>query len=596
MVGHCARGESYLPQSVMTALTLLAVPGSRPYGTHRDSPNPEPNLPDPPDPPDLPVTATVVPREVSDERWTVITNLFAGYTTPELPTVWAAQETDLIEAADRVIAWAHHLQLGATARLREAIGAHCEMQLTPTAFLNGVDYDVETEADAATADEVALVTGLPVHQATARMRLAVSAHGRSRVVISRLHDGRTTLDRALRILDATTDCHPDDVNTIADRVLAELPDGSKPSHQLFTRRLRRQVVLHQPDPTQRHADAVTRRTAFGELLDDGTGVLTVTGDGERIIAALDRIDTIARTLRNAGDPRNLTNLRSDIALDLLLVGWPTPPTTTSTPSTPSTTSTTSTTGPASTTDDSDGRGCGSDCDDRDCNDSNWDNGHQGNHRNDRNDRNDAVPDDAVPDPADLVDLTPWLTLKHAPPAHVNVIVSLTTLLGEDDATAEIPGHGFITAVHARQLAMATGSIWRRLVTDPLTGTTLDLSTQRYRPTRTMADLVAALDGTCRAPGCTIPAPQCDIDHHTPWPHGPTTIANLSAKHRRHHNHKTRRTWITTPDPNTTDGTMTWHTIGARDYITTRYRYTDPTHQPATDAEHTRICATDPPPF
>ena len=141
--------------------------------------------------------------------------------------------------------------------------------------------------------------------------------------------------------------------------------------------------------------------------------------------------------------------------------------------------------------------------------------------------------------------------------------------------------------------MASGSVWRRLVTDPLSGAALDLSTQRYRPTRKMAELVAALDGVCRAPGCSIPAPSCDIDHAIPWPHGPTEIRNLSAKHRRHHNHKTRRTWIAHQDH---DGTITWHTIGGRNYITTRYRYTDPTHQPATDTEHARVCATDPPPF
>jgi len=50
-----------------------------------------------------------------------------------------------------------------------------------------------------------------------------------------------------------------------------------------------------------------------------------------------------------------------------------------------------------------------------------------------------------------------------PPAHVNVVVSLSTLLGLDDAAAEIPGHGFITAAHARQVALTAGSIWRRLV-------------------------------------------------------------------------------------------------------------------------------------
>ena len=108
-----------------------------------------------------------------------------------------------------------------------------------------------------------------------------------------------------------------------------------------------------------------------------------------------------------------------------------------------------------------------------------------------------------------------------------------------------------------------------------------LSTQRYRPTKTMADLVAALDSTCRAPGCTIPATRCDLDHDTPWPAGPTTIANLNAKHRRHHNHKTRRRWATTMDP---DGTLTTTTMSGRTYTTHRHNYDDPHNAPATDHE------------
>ncbi|MEO9151905.1 MAG: hypothetical protein ABI243_05845, partial [Lapillicoccus sp.] len=289
LIGHCARGESHLPSSVMTALTLLAIPGSRPLGA--DGPGGPPH--------ETGTAGSVISREITDVRWAVLTHQLGGHLDSnapggsdesdqphvrnasggvdlrdahDLPQVWAAQEIDLIEAADRVIAWAHHLQLGAIARLREAIGAHCDTQLTSAALHHGAFYDVDREADAATEDEVALVTGLPDHEAARRLRFAAAADGRGRVALARLHEGRTTLDRCLRILDATSECHTDDVNTITDRVLAELPDGSKPAHRLFIRRLRRQVVLHQPDPTTRHADALSRRTAFGELLDDGTGI------------------------------------------------------------------------------------------------------------------------------------------------------------------------------------------------------------------------------------------------------------------------------------------------------------------------------------
>jgi hypothetical protein len=161
------------------------------------------------------------------------------------------------------------------------------------------------------------------------------------------------------------------------------------------------------------------------------------------------------------------------------------------------------------------------------------------------------------------------------------VVSLATLLGAEGGVGEIPGHGFLPADHVRQLATAAGSVWRRLVTDPVTGAALDLSTHRYRPTAAMADAVAALDAICRAPGCTTTASRCDIDHDRPWPIGPTAITNLSLKHRRHHNHKTRGTWSATTD---LDGTIQWRTMSGRTFSTGRHDYDDPLGKPVTDDE------------
>lgn len=170
---------------------------------------------------------------------------------------------------------------------------------------------------------------------------------------------------------------------------------------------------------------------------------------------------------------------------------------------------------------------------------------------------------------------------------------MSTLLGADDDVAEVVGHGFVSAVQARELALANGSVWRRLVVDPVTGTALDLSTRRYRPTRAMADVVAARDGMCRGPGCTVPADRCDIDHDTPWPAGPTQIGNLSNKHRRHHNHKTRGTWIASSDE---DGAITWRTCAKRRYVSYPHDYLDPLNTPVTEDDIERAVAADPPPF
>jgi hypothetical protein len=107
---------------------------------------------------------------------------------------------------------------------------------------------------------------------------------------------------------------------------------------------------------------------------------------------------------------------------------------------------------------------------------------------------------------------------------VNVTVPLSTLLGGDEA-GEIDGYGAIDAVTARALAM--GGTWRRLVTDPESGTVLDVGRTRYRPPADLAELVRQRDRTCFRPGCSASATGCELDHTTPWSHlGRTAWANL----------------------------------------------------------------------
>jgi hypothetical protein len=76
----------------------------------------------------------------------------------------------------------------------------------------------------------------------------------------------------------------------------------------------------------------------------------------------------------------------------------------------------------------------------------------------------------------------------------------------------------------------------------------------YRVPDGMARLIRLRDGTCRFPGCTVPAHQCDLDHVRPWPAGPTSPTNLMCLCRRHHRIKQRDGWTVTLHP---DGTVTW---------------------------------------
>ena len=72
----------------------------------------------------------------------------------------------------------------------------------------------------------------------------------------------------------------------------------------------------------------------------------------------------------------------------------------------------------------------------------------------------------------------------------------------------------------------------------------------------LATAVRLRDQTCRFPGCSISTTFCDLDHVTPWPHGPTSPHNLIALCRRHHRLKQTPHWNVRLLP---DATTEWTT-------------------------------------
>nr|WP_256693973.1 HNH endonuclease signature motif containing protein [Actinomyces oris] len=107
-------------------------------------------------------------------------------------------------------------------------------------------------------------------------------------------------------------------------------------------------------------------------------------------------------------------------------------------------------------------------------------------------------------------------------------------------------------------ALAAGGTWRRLVTDPASGTVLDVGRSRYRPPAGLADLVRARDRACVFPTCQTPAEPCDIDHLTAWSQGgATSLDNLVVLCQAHHRLKHTPGWALTRDQDS--GTLSWHT-------------------------------------
>ena len=422
--------------------------------------------------------------------------------------------------------------------------------------------------------EVATACAVPGFEVARRLRLAVAGRDRYGQVRARLAAGQVSLLHAGMIAEAVEGfgmaeglAGPglDEVAAaVTRRVLAPLPDGSRPGHALIRDRLRR-VLRSLQDPgvaRERRSRAVARRGLSGQLTEEGMGVLSLHTGAEQVVAVLDRVEHLARALRQAGDPRTLDQLRADLATEALLRhGYGPCEEHADHAASPTGTVTTDTTK--------------------------------------------DLPSDAEPRvDARAAGAQSCGCAPAAPPASVWIVVPFEVAAGLSDAACELPGHGWVTAEHARELITAPGSVWRWLGVDRVSGQALELGTDRYRPTAAMVEQVRALDGRCRAPGCLVPARACDIDHHVPYPQGPTTVSNTGPLHRGHHRAKTLGLWTCTRAGAGLDTAVTlatgatlaalaartgrglaWRTLSGREYVTYPKSWTEALHDPS-HPEHT----------
>ena len=280
---------------------------------------------------------------------------------------------------------------------------------------------------------------------------------------------------------------------VCDAVLAYATEkaaatGAPLGQGAFCRKKRREVVKH-INTRARRARAVRQRDAWVTIGDDGAGSFGVSGTDARCLGAFRRIDAIARAARAGGDPRTLAQLRSDVALDLLLFGQP-----------------------------------------------------------------HADAPTVVDHPGD----GGW------PAAKVSVVVSLASLAGLNQEPGTVEGVA-VDADTVREVAFAAGSTWQRLVADPITGYAMAQVSKSYAPPPRMARAVRDRDGTCRAPGCAIPAARCQLDHVVEVRDGGTTRGDTVADEcERHHAKKTRRHWAARITP---DGVVEWRLPDGRVYPT-----------------------------
>lgn len=478
---------------------------------------------------------------------------------------------DAIGALERLKAWTDYASVVLAGELTRRAQADALAHIGLDAS-SGARDRVTREARSACADEIGLATGIGYHDVDTRIDIAHADPERVEPLLRGLQDGSLPWRRARAIHDRCQIVPPDTQAQITHAVLTPPRGGAALSDGLFRQRLSRQLATR-ADLRDSRARGLKERALRLTVEHDGTGTLTLGGGAVRLQGAYHRVDAIARRLRNGGSARTLAQLRADIALDLILYGHlhglsPAPefggPTARAradqtvddtavaahdsagavSTGDPQADGSAFSSTPAPTTDTS--RIAAS-----------------------------AGPAGFTPDSTEL-SFDPADLGHRLPPASVHVVVGLATLLGIDDHAGQLStasGLEHLDAWVIREAAMTEGGTWRRLVTDPLDGTATELSTTAYAPGTRLRRAVHVRDRECRVPGCTVPAQDCDIDHDRDHHDGGlTSMGNTSAKHRRHHNHKTRHLWTSHRDEADPTGPITWTTALGRRYTSYPHDY------------------------
>jgi hypothetical protein len=448
---------------------------------------------------------------------------------------------DAVIGFDRVASWASARQAALLAEFaRRRPGVH------PLA----ANSDTPSRCSEFAPDEVALALRLSRMTATGRLVMAKTVVGDLPNTLAAWEAGVIDSLKARAITETSYLLAPALRGALEARVLPRA--GTQTIAQLRAALTRAVLALDPKGAAERHQQRRQDRRVVVSPDEEGMASLWALLSAPDATAAYQRLCDLARGL-GSEDPRGMDARRADLLVELL------------------TGRRCAATGSCLTED------CPDDCD--------------------------CAADPAAPaDPA--VDLAVYRTAPTDPatepgqdshrcsPAHatgpgkplVSVVVPITMLLGLDDQPGELVGFGPIPAKLAREIA-AQGT-WRRLLTDPVSGTLLDYGRTTYTPPAGLADFVRARDLHCRNPICGQPAARADLDHTIPYqPDGTTSDHNLHASCRHHHRLKTHASgWRVDQHP---DDRITWTIPTGHTYTSHPHNYRPDSHPPPGD---------DPPPF
>jgi hypothetical protein len=353
--------------------------------------------------------------------------------------------------------------------------------------------------------EVAGTCLIGQNAAAARIEAAVQLVRNLPVLLDELDAGRVLLPQARVLIEETKPCTPEVCAEVESRIMAE---AATLLPGVLRRRVRALILAVDADEAARRAaKAAADRKVWSRPIEDGQALLIAKGPAVQIHALELRLTAEARAVKKDGDPRPLDQIRFDLLC-----------------------------------------------------------AHQ----------------------------TGGLAVT---PLQALLLVPVATALGISDEPGVLDGYGPLPAPLVRELLTdaelrkvcvdartgrvvaaerrtvpPTGSpdaLRRALLTMVDTATTIDLTPEpQHDPSTALARDVRLRDRQCDGPGCSVHAGQCELDHHVPYPDGPTSFTNLRPRSQRCH-HAKHHGWTVTIDP---DGTSHWTSPHGRTYtVPTRDR-------------------------
>ncbi|GAA3863768.1 hypothetical protein GCM10022381_04640 [Leifsonia kafniensis] len=341
--------------------------------------------------------------------------------------------------------------------------------------------------------------------------------------LAALENGSISYRHAQVIMDQARTLPPE-VRAAFEQAL--LPDALRlPAPQLRRKAIALRERMHPDSITARKRAALAERRLAFEAAPDGMAWLNLFGPAADVLAAFNRVDAVARRRQGPTEPRTLTQLRADVAVELLHDGELFEP------------------GEITAElqqllDDASAGGGGS--------------------------AGAGGADGAAGGGAGAKRTKRRSKARRGIRPTVIVTVPMFTLMGLSDEPATLDGYGPIDPDTARELCAKAPS-FLRLMVNPETGVPLSLGREHYTVPKDLRIWLQTRDGTCRGVNCGQPAATSEIDHTVAYGHGgPTDANNLAHLCKACHRLKHASTWNPVGRGN---GVIDWTSPTGRVYTT-----------------------------